>query len=143
MSVASWSGLLLAWEEEPTALKARLRACVRRRELRESIGHYLDGLLSGLERKTGWLRAKRAGAARPHRLQAVLGRGRWDAQAARDLVRAYAVEALADRDAVFVVDGAGFLKKGAHSVGVARQYSGTAGRTENCQVGVFLAYGSR
>jgi SRSO17 transposase len=93
--------------------------------------HYLDGLLSGVERKTGWLLAERAGEARPHRLQAVLGRGRSDA--ARDLVRAYAVEALADRDAVLVVDETGFLKKGAHSVGVARQYSGTAGRIENCQ----------
>jgi hypothetical protein len=111
--------------------------------LRESIGHYLDGLLSGLERKTGWLLAERAGEARPHRLQAVLGRGRWDAEAARDLVRAYALEALADRDAVLVVDETGFLKKGEHSVGVARQYSGTAGRIENCQVGVFLAYASR
>jgi SRSO17 transposase len=73
----------------------------------------------------------------------VLGRGRWDAEAARDLVRAYALEALADRDGVLVVDETGFLKKGEHSVGVARQYSGTAGRIENCQVGVFLAYASR
>src|ERR1700712_4776270 len=143
MSVASWSGSLLAWERELTALKDRLGRCVRRRGLRTSIGHYLDGLLSGVERKTGWLLAERAGEARPHRLQAVLGRGRWDADAARDLVRAYAVEALADRDAVLVVDETGFLKKGAHSVGVARQYSGTAGRIENCQVGVFLAYASR
>jgi SRSO17 transposase len=143
MSVASWSGSLLAWEQELSSLKARLGPVVRRRELRESIGHYLDGLLSGLERKTGWLLAERAGEARPHRLQAVLGRGRWDAEAARDLVRAYALEALADRDAVLVVDETGFLKKGEHSVGVARQYSGTAGRIENCQVGVFLAYASR
>jgi SRSO17 transposase len=143
MSVASWSGSLLAWERELTALKDRLGRCVRRRELRTSIGHYLDGLLSGVERKTGWLLAERAGEARPHRLQAVLGRGRWDADAARDLVRAYAVEALSDRDAVLVVDEIGFLKKGAHSVGVARQYSGTAGRIENCQIGVFLTYASR
>src|SRR5215210_1098582 len=113
MSVASWSGSLLAWERELTALKDRLGRCVRRRELRTSIGHYLDGLLSGVERKTGWLLAERAGEARPHRLQAVLGRGRWDADAARDRVRAYAVEALADRDAVLGVDETGFLKKGA------------------------------
>jgi hypothetical protein len=143
MSVASWSGSLLAWEQELTALKDRIGLCVRRRELRTSIGHYLDGLLSGVERKTGWLLAERAGEARPHRLQAVLGRGRWDTDAARDLVRAYAVEALADPDAVLVVDETGFLKKGTHSVGVARQYSGTAGRIENCQIGVFLAYASR
>jgi SRSO17 transposase len=143
MSVASWSGSLLAWEHELAVLKDRLGSAVRRRELRQSIGHYVDGLLSGLERKTGWLLAERAGEVRPHRLQAVLGRGRWDAAAARDLVRAYAAEALADRDAVLVVDETGFLKKGAHSVGVARQYSGTAGRIENCQIGVFLAYASR
>jgi SRSO17 transposase len=104
MSVASWSGSLLAWERELTALKDRVGLCVRRRELRMSIGHYLDGLLSGVERKTGWLLAERAGEARPHRLQAVLGRGRWDADAARDLVRTYAAEALADPDAVLVVD---------------------------------------
>lgn len=143
MSVASWSGSLLAWEGELTSLKQRLGEAIRRRELRTSVGHYLDGLLSGLERKTGWLLAERAGEARPHRIQAVLGRGRWDAEAACDTVRDYAVEALSDRDAVLIVDETGFIKKGEHSVGVARQYSGTAGRIENSQIGVFLAYASR
>ena len=121
MSVATWSGSLLAWERELAASKERLGMVLRRRELRQSISHYVDGLLSGLERKTGWLLTERAGEARPHRIQAVLGRAQWDAEAARDLVRGYTVEALADPDAVLVVDETGFPKKGEHSVGVARQ----------------------
>src|SRR4051794_19445856 len=76
-------------------------------------------------------------------MQSLLGRSRWDADALRDRVRADVIEVLGDRDGVLVVDETGFLKKGEHSVGVARQYSGTAGRIENCQVGVFLAYASR
>ena len=76
-------------------------------------------------------------------MQSLLGRSRWDADALRDRVRADVIEALGDRDGVLVVDETGFLKKGEHSVGVARQYSGTAGRIENCQIGVFLAYASR
>jgi SRSO17 transposase len=99
--------------------------------------------LSGIERKTGWLMAEQADAGRPYRMQSLLGRSRWDADALRDEVRAYVVEALGDDDGVLVVDETGFLKKGEHSVGVARQYSGTAGRIENCQIGVFLSYASR
>src|SRR4051794_35456055 len=76
-------------------------------------------------------------------MQSLLGRSRWGADALRDRVRADVIEALGDRDGVLVVDETGFLKKGEHSVGVARQYSGTAGRIENCQIGVFLAYASR
>ena len=84
-----------------------------------------------------------AGFERPYRMQSLLGGGHWAAEALRDKVRGYAMEALGDGDGVLVVDETGFLKKGEHSVRVARQYSGTAGRIENCQVGVFLAYGSR
>jgi SRSO17 transposase len=111
--------------------------------LKETSSAFLDGLLSGIERKTGWLMAEQAGAERPYRMQSLLGRSRWDAEALRDEVGAYAMEALADADGVLVIDETGFLKKGEHSVGVARQYSGTAGRIENCQVGVFLSYASR
>lgn len=143
MSVASWSGSVLAWQRELDALKERLGSVFRRRELRVSSGAFLDGVLSGVERKTGWLMAEQAGLERPYRMQSLLGRSHWDADALRDVVRAYAVEALGDVDGVLVVDETGFLKKGEHSVGVARQYSGTAGRIENCQVGVFLAYASR
>ncbi|MFB9953284.1 IS701 family transposase [Rhizobium puerariae] len=144
MSVASWSGSVLAWHRDLDALKVRLGPVFGRRELRASCGAFLDGLLSGVERKTGWLMAEQAGLERPYRMQSLLGRSHWDADALRDMVRAYAIEALGDdADGVLVVDETGFLKKGAHSVGVARQYSGTAGRIENCQVGVFLAYASR
>ena len=143
MSVASWSGSLLAWEQELTALKARVGRVLRRRELRETGADFLDGLLSGIERKTGWLMAEQSGAERPYRMQSLLGRSQWDADRLRDEVRAYVVEALGDEDGVLIVDETGFVKKGDRSAGVARQYSGTAGRIENCQVGVFLAYASR
>lgn len=143
MSVAEWSGSLLRWEGELEALKERLSAVFPRRELRETAGAFLNGLLSGVERKTGWLMAEQAGLDRPYRMQSLLGRSHWDADALRDQVRTYVVEALGDPSGVLIVDETGFLKKGQHSVGVARQYSGTAGRIENCQVGVFLGYASR
>lgn len=143
MSVAAWSGSLLAWEWELAALKERLGPVFHRRELKATAGAFLDGLLSGIERKTGWQMAEQAGLERPYRVQHLLGRSRWDAEALRDAVRDYAIEALGDRDGVLVVDETGFVKKGKESVGVARQYSGTAGRIENCQIGVFLAYASR
>jgi SRSO17 transposase len=82
---------------------------------------YLDGLLSGVERKTGWLLAEQAGAARPYRMQSLLGRSRWEAGRLMHGVRSYVVETLGDPDGVLVVDETGFLKKGEHSVGVARQ----------------------
>ncbi|MFS8053324.1 IS701 family transposase [Rhizobium sp. BR 317] len=143
MSVGGWSGSSLAWQQELDALKERLGPVFGRRELRASASSFLDGLLSGVERKTGWLMAEQAGLERPYRMQSLLGRSQWDADTLRDMVRAYATESLGDADGVLVVDETGFLKKGTHSVGVARQYSGTAGRIENCQVGVFLAYASR
>ena len=143
MSIAEWSGSLLMWDQEFTDWKERLGPVFRRRELKETGGHFLDGLLSGIERKTGWLMAEHAGFLQPWRMQALLGRSRWEADALRDEVRSYVVEALGCASGVLVVDETGFLKKGQHSVGVGRQYSGTAGRIENCQVGVFLAYASR
>ena len=143
MSVAEWSGSLLEWEQELGSWKARLEPLFRRRQLRETGGSFLDGLLSGIERKTGWMMAEQAGLSRPWRMQGLLGRNRWDADALRDEVRAYAVEALGCADGMLVVDETGFVKKGRHSVGVARQYTGTAGRVENSQMGVFLAYAGR
>src|SRR3954452_16509735 len=100
-------------------------------------------LVAGVARKTGWLLAEQAGLERPYRMQSLLGRSHWDADALRDCVRADVIEGLGDRDGVRVVDETGFLKKGDTSDGVARQYPGTAGRIETCQVGVFLAYASR
>src|SRR5246127_1701955 len=112
MGVASWSGSLLAWERELVSLKARLAPVLRRRELRETGGAFLDGVLSGIERKTGWLMAGQANAERPYRMQSLLGRSHWSADALRDQVRSYVIETLGDRDGVLVVDETGFLKKG-------------------------------
>jgi SRSO17 transposase len=94
-------------------------------------------------RKTGWMRAEAAGDPGPWRQQAILGRGHWDADALRDIVRDYALETLADPEAVLVLDETGFLKKGAASCGVARQHTGSAGKITTCQIGVFAAYVSR
>ena len=142
MSVASWSGSLLAWEQELAGLKVRVGRALGRRELRETAAAFID-VLSGIERKTGWLMAEQSGADRPYRMQSLLGRSHWDADRLRDEVRGYVIEALGDADGVLIVDETGFVKKGDRSAGVARQYSGTAGRIENCQVGVFVAYASR
>ena len=96
-----------------------------------------------MERKNGWQLAEAAGDRTPDGVQEFLSRVRWDADAVRDDLRAYVVEHLGDPGAVLVLDETGFVKKGAKSAGVQRQYSGTAGRIENCQIGVFLAYASR
>ena len=111
-----------------------------RSEPRARAGVYLRGLLSAAERKNGWTLAEQAGDRSPDAMQRLLNHADWNADAVRDDLRDYVVEHLGDERAVLVVDETGFLKKGAKSAGVARQYSGTAGRIENCQVGVFLAY---
>ena len=141
--VADWSGTLLEWEAELSGLKARIGDAFKRSEARQMAGAFIDGLLSGVERKTGWLMSEQAGLDRPYRMQSLLGRGLWCADELRDIVRDYAFESLGDSDGVLVVDETGFVKKGEHSAGVARQYSGAAGRIENSQVGVFVAYASR
>jgi SRSO17 transposase len=133
----------LGRDRELRELKCRLSPVFRRSEVAASAGAFVDGLLSGIVRKTGWQMAEQAGLARPYRMQSLLGRSSWSADALRDRVRAEAIASLGDPSGVLVVDETGFLKKGEHSVGVARQYSGTAGRIENCQVGVFLGYASR
>src|SRR5919205_792254 len=111
-----------------------------RSELRARAGVYLRGLLSAAERKNGWTLAEQAGDRTPDAMQRLLNHADWDADAVRDDLRAYVLEHLGDERAVLVIDETGFLKKGSKSAGVARQYSGTAGRIENCQIGVFLAY---
>src|SRR6187431_1357533 len=108
-----------------------------------SAQRFVDGLLGEERRKTGWMRAEAAGDPGPWRQQAILGRGRWDADALRDIVRDYALEPLADDDAVLVLDETGFLKQGKASCGVARQYTGSAGKITNWQIGVFATYVSR
>ncbi len=133
---------VLAWREELAALEAKLGELSVRAEPRRQAGLYLEGLLSAVKRKNGWQLAEQIGDARPWRTQRVLSHVLWDQDAARDLCRGYAVEHLGAADGVLIVDETGFLKKGEHSAGVARQYSGTAGRIENAQIGVFLAYAS-
>jgi SRSO17 transposase len=104
---------------------------------------YLAGLLSPAERKNSWQLAEISGDPHPYGFQHLLGRSEWDPDALRDCLRAYVTEYLHAPDAVGIIDETGFLKKGQHSAGVARQYSGTAGRIENSQIGVFLAYASQ
>jgi SRSO17 transposase len=124
-------------------VKGRIRPLFTQERVARSAGDFLDGLLGNEPRKTGWMRAEAAGDAGPWRQQAILGRGRWDADALRDIVREYALDTLADGDAVLVIDETGFLKQGKGSCGVARQYTGSAGKITNCQIGVFAAYVSR
>jgi SRSO17 transposase len=133
---------VLAWRGDLRALEARLGRLFVRPEPRRQAGLYLEGLLSAAKRKNGWQLAEQIGDARPWRTQRVLSHALWDEDAARDLCREYVLEHLGAPDGVLVVDETGFLKKGEHSAGVARQYSGTAGRIENAQIGVFLAYAS-
>ena len=125
MSVSDWSGSVLQWEEELSAFKGYLSSVFGRREVRETAGCFLDGLFSGIARKTGWMMAEQSGHLRPYRMQSLLGRSHWSADLLRDKVGDYALEALGDLEGVLVVDETGFLKKGKHSVGVGRQYSGT------------------
>jgi len=103
---------------------------------------YLRGLMSPVTRKNGWQVAEEVGEATPYAMQHLLDRARWDCDGVRDELRTYISQAIADPHGVLVIDETGFLKKGRKSVGVQRQYSGTAGRIENCQVGVFLSYAS-
>ena len=118
----------------------RLYPHVGRIETKQLALDYLQGLLSPVERKNGWQLAEHLGQVNPYRLQHLLDRAVWDADAVRDELRHYVVEHLGNNQGVLVLDETGFLKKGTHSVGVKRQYSGTAGRVENCQIGVFLTY---
>jgi SRSO17 transposase len=128
------------WAAGLDALHARIAPRFGRAEPRRRALAYLRGLVSPVERKNGWQLAEAAGEATPDGMQRFLATADWEADAVRDDLRAYVVEHLGDPGAVLVVDETGFLKKGTKSVGVQRQYSGTAGRIENCQIGVFLAY---
>src|ERR671921_709410 len=143
MSGASIEETLELWVASLREVKARMRPLFTQERVAASAGVFLDGLLGEERRKTGWMRAEAAGDPGPWRQQAFLGRGRWNADALRDIVRDYALEHLAADDAVLVVDETGFLKRGKASCGVARQYTGSAGKITNCQIGVFAAYVSR
>jgi SRSO17 transposase len=120
----------------------RIAGRFTRSEPRGRVREYVSGLVAGLERKNGWTLAERAGAVSPDGMQRLLRRADWDIDGVRDDLRDYVTEYLGDPEGVLIVDDTGFLKKGTRSAGVQRQYSGTAGRTENCQIGTFLAYAS-
>lgn len=124
-------------------IERRLAPYFERAEPRRRAMAYLRGLLSPAERKNSWQVAEMSGDATPYGVQHLLRRALWDPEAVRDALRHYIMQHLGDPEAVLVLDETGFLKKGRHSAGVARQYSGTAGRVENCQIGVFLGYASR
>lgn len=143
MAVSDWAGTCVDWRTALDDMKAFVGPALGRAETRASASSFIDGLLSSAERKTGWMLSEQAGHERPYRIQSLLGRSSWSADALCNRVRAYVARALGDPDGVLVVDETGFLKKGVHSVGVGRQYSGTAGRIENCQIGVFAKYSSR
>jgi SRSO17 transposase len=140
---ASIETTLELWASSLRDVKARIRPLFTQARVASSAGAFLDGLLGDERRKTGWMRAEAAGDPGPWRQQAILGRGRWEADALRDIVRDYVVETLGADDAVLVIDETGFLKQGKASCGVGRQYTGSAGKITNCQIGVFTAYVSR
>ena len=135
--------LVARWSTGLEEVAQRIGPRFPRSEPRRRARAYLQGLLSVLERKNSWQLAEQAGDKSPYGIQHLLGRATWDADAVRDDLRAYVVEHLGDSEGVLIVDETGFLKKGERSVGVQRQYSGTAGGIENCQIGVFLAYHTR
>ena len=131
------------WASSLREVKARIRPLFTQERVAASAGQFLDGLLGEERRKTGWMRAEAAGDPGPWRQQAILGRGHWDADGLRDILQDYALEMLADPEAVLVIDETGFLKQGHASCGVARQYTGSAGKITNCQIGVFASYVSQ
>ncbi len=127
------------WTSLFEQLCERIGPCFARSETREGVKAYLKGLLSPVERKNGWQLAEEAGLPTPYAMQYLLNRAIWESDEVRDLLRAYVCEMLGP-GGMLVIDETGFIKKGKKSVGVQRQYSGTAGRIENCQIGVFLTY---
>jgi SRSO17 transposase len=143
MAQASIETTLELWAQSLRTAKERVRPLFRSKSTAASAEAFIDGLLGHEPRKTGWMRAEAAGDKGPWRQQDLLYRSRWDGDALRDVVRDYALETLADDEAVLVIDETGFLKQGKKSCGVARQYTGSAGKITNCQIGVFATYASR
>ncbi len=136
LSIISQSAQTLA------ELVVRVGSHFRRAEVRKRVGRYLQGLLASVERKNGWQMAEELGEANAHGVQRLLEEADWDEEAVRDELRTYVIEQVGEPSGILVVDETGFVKKGKKSAGVARQYSGTAGRRENSQIGVFLLYAS-
>jgi SRSO17 transposase len=131
------------WSAEFAAFQERFACLFHRREPREQYAKYLRGLVASVERKNGWQLAEMMGDETPDRTQRLLYQDQWDAEEARDILQELVKETLGEEEGIGIVDESGFLKKGTHSVGVKRQYSGTAGKVENCQMGTFLSYATR
>jgi SRSO17 transposase len=143
---------LAGWVSRLDAVVGLIGSRFGRSEPRARVGTYVRGLLAGLERKNGWTLAEHAGAVSPDGMQRLLRTADWDVDGVRDDVRGYVLDGLADPDpgtgsggggavaGVFIADDTGFIKKGRRSAGVQRQYTGTSGKIDNCQLGVFLAY---
>src|SRR5215212_4325793 len=140
MPAASLETTLELWSTTLRQAKHRIRPLFAAPSVAASAHAFLDGLLGAERRKTGWMRAEAAGDPGPWRQQAILGRSRWNADALRDVVRDHVIETLGAPEAVLVIDETGFLKQGHASCGVGRQYTGSAGKITNCQIGVFAAY---
>jgi SRSO17 transposase len=130
------------WRAQLRTFSLWLGRRVRRVEVRRRLQRYLRSVLVGAERRNGWQLAEAMGEETPDGVQRLLTTAQWDTDGMRDDLRSYTVEHFGDPEGVAVIDETGFLKKGVKSAGVKRQYSGTAGRVENSQVGVFLAYAS-
>jgi SRSO17 transposase len=128
-----------AWLLELTEVERWIGTRFTRWDARRRVGAYLRGLLGPVERKNGWQLAEANSDATPYGVQHLLGRAQWDAEAVRGDLRGYVLESLGTPEGVLVIDATGLLKKGRYLAGVACQYSGTAGRVETCQIGVFLA----
>src|SRR6059036_127882 len=139
-SESSVEATLELWASSLREVKGRMRPLFTQDRVAASAGAFLDGLLGAERRKTGWMRAEAAGDPGPWRQQAILGRSYWNADALRDVVRDHVIETLGAPEAVLVIDETGFLKQGRASCGVGRQYTGSAGKITNCQIGVFAAY---
>lgn len=131
---------VIAWEGDLQVLFSRMHPLFRRSESRKHAEQYVRGLLAPLQRKNGWTIAEHVGEPEPKALQRFLNLSPWDVDRLLALNRDYAMEHLADEKAILVADPTGFAKKGTKSVGVQRQYSGTLGRIDNCQIATFLAY---
>jgi SRSO17 transposase len=133
---------LVGWVASLDAVVELIAGRFGRVEPRRRVSAYLRGLLAGLERKNGWTLAEHAGAVSPDGMQRLLRTAEWDVDGVRDDLRGYVLDRLGDPSGVWIVDDTGFIKKGVRSAGVQRQYTGTTGKIDNCQLGVFLAYGS-
>jgi SRSO17 transposase len=131
------------WTHAFQEMCQRIGPCFAQMKTWQRAQAYIRGLLSPVERKNGWQLAEEAGETTPYAMQYLLDRAAWDSEQLREVLCTYVREQLANGSAVLVIDETGFLKKGIKSVGVQRQYSGTAGRIENCQLGVFLTYASQ